>query len=81
MMCGPALLSALSAEGLVDEYVLDVRPVALGRGVHLFRDLPLPIGLSLVSARVFPYGVNLQVYRPDYQAVAARLSLLHVYAA
>jgi dihydrofolate reductase len=65
LMCGPALLSALSAEGLVDEYMLDVYPVALGRGVHLFRDLPEPMALSLVSSRRFPQGVTVQVYKPE----------------
>lgn len=68
LMCGPALLSALSVEGLVDEYMLDVYPIALGHGVHLFRDIPTPIALSLVSSRRFPQGVNVHVYKPEYDS-------------
>jgi len=68
LMCGPALLSALSARELVDEYMLDVYPIALGQGVHLFRDIPNPIALSLVGSRQFPQGVNLHVYKPQYDS-------------
>jgi riboflavin biosynthesis pyrimidine reductase len=67
-MCGPALLSTLSAHGLVDEYMLDVYPIALGDGVRLFGDLPRPIPLSLLGSREFPQGVTLQVYRPQYHS-------------
>ena len=68
LMCGPALLAALSADRLVDDYMLDLYPIALGRGVHLFGDLPAPIRLSLVSTREFPHGVNVQVYKPGYDS-------------
>ena len=68
-MCGPALLSVLSADALVDEYVLDVYPVALGHGVHLFRDIAEPIALSLVRSCEFPQGVNVRVYEPAYDRV------------
>jgi len=54
------LLATLSAEGLVDEYMLDVYPIALGNGVHLVRDIPEPITLSRVSSRQFPHGVNVR---------------------
>ncbi len=30
LMCGPSLLAALSDRGLVDRYMLDVSPIALG---------------------------------------------------
>jgi dihydrofolate reductase len=66
LMCGPALLSTLSAKRLVDKYMLDVYPVALGRGVHLFRDIARPIVLSHLSSRRFPHGVNVNVYKPEY---------------
>jgi dihydrofolate reductase len=66
LMCEPALLSTLSAKRLVDKYMLDVYPVALGRGVHLFRDIARPIVLSHLSSRRFPQGVNVNVYKPDY---------------
>ena len=71
LMCGPALLSTLSAHRLVDEYMLDVYPIALGVGVHLFRDLPNGIPVSLTRSRQFPQGVNLHIYKPQYDTAAA----------
>ena len=68
LMCGPALLSALSANRLVDEYMLDVYPVAFGHGVHLFRDIRHPIALTHVTSRRFPQGVNVHVYKPEYDS-------------
>jgi dihydrofolate reductase len=65
LMCGPALPSALSVEGLVDEYMLDVYPIAVGRGVHFFRDIPGPIALSQVNSLRFPQGVDVHVYEPQ----------------
>jgi dihydrofolate reductase len=72
LMCGPALLSTLSAKRLVDKYMLDVYPVALGRGVHLFRAIARPIVLSHLSSRRFPQGVNVNVYKPEYVTSKAR---------
>jgi dihydrofolate reductase len=62
LMCGPALLGALAAQNLVDEYMLDVYPIAIGRGVHLWRDLPQPVDLSLVETRPFPNHVVVNTY-------------------
>jgi hypothetical protein len=44
--------------------VLDVYPIALGRGVHLFREIPELIALRLVGSRQFPQGVNVHLYEP-----------------
>jgi dihydrofolate reductase len=68
LMCGPALLSTVSAERLVDKYILDVYPLALGHGVHLFGELSAPVPLSLLSSRPFPGGVDVQVYEPQYES-------------
>jgi dihydrofolate reductase len=50
--------------GLVDEYQLKVYPVALGRGLALFKDLRAPLGLRLQSARAFDSGVVVHSYAP-----------------
>lgn len=62
LMCGPSLLATLA--DLVDEYQLDVYPIALGQGTHLWRDLPEPRELHLAGSRPFPGDVLLTTYRP-----------------
>jgi len=61
---GAAFARSLIAQNLVDEYVLLVYPIALGRGVPIFSDLPAPRPLELVSSRTFPLGAVAQIYRP-----------------
>lgn len=68
LMCGPALLATLTEQGLVDGYMLDVYPIALGRGVHLWRDLPKPADLQLLRAQPLPNDVVLNVYALRQQA-------------
>jgi dihydrofolate reductase len=50
--------------GLVDEYRLLVHPVALGRGLPLFSDLPQAVDLQLLSARRFEGGAIAHIYQP-----------------
>lgn len=61
---GAAFARSLIAQNLVDEYVLLVYPIALGKGVPIFSDLPAPRPLELVSSRTFPLGAAAQIYRP-----------------
>ncbi|MBO9709740.1 MAG: dihydrofolate reductase family protein [Caulobacter sp.] len=61
---GVRFARSLVAQGLVDQFVLAVAPVALGRGQALFSDLAAPLRLELVSARAFPGGAMAQAYRP-----------------
>ena len=61
---GVSFARSLVARGLVDEFVLGVHPIALGKGHALFSDLAAPQPLTLVSSRAFPGGVVAQVYRP-----------------
>lgn len=61
---GAAFARSLIAENLVDEYVLLVYPIALGRGVPIFSDLPAPRPLELVRSKTFPLGAVAQIYRP-----------------
>jgi dihydrofolate reductase len=61
---GAGFARSLVRLGLVDEYQLLVHPVARGRGLPLFSDLPKPIALHLVSATTFPSGAIAHVYRP-----------------
>ena len=61
---GASFARSLVASGAVDQYVLLVHPVVLGKGLPLFNDLPAPRILKLVSSTTFPRGTVAQIYRP-----------------
>ena len=62
---GAAFARSLIAENLVDEYALLLHPIALGKGVPIFSDLPAPRPLKLISSKAFPRGLIAQIYRPS----------------
>jgi dihydrofolate reductase len=57
------LTSVLLGEGLVDEVVLMVYPILLGRGKRFFSDTVDPRELAFVSTKVTPTGVLINTYR------------------
>lgn len=57
------LTSVLLEQGLVDEVVLIVYPVLLGRGKRLFSENAAPRELALVSTKATPTGVLINTYR------------------
>jgi len=57
------LTSPLLGQGLVDEVVLIVYPVLLGRGKRFFSDSVDARELALVSTKSTPTGVLINVYR------------------
>jgi class 3 adenylate cyclase/dihydrofolate reductase len=61
------LANALMAHDLFDEYRLQVYPIVLGSGKHLFADRIASHPLRLVGTRAFPSGVVLLTYRPEGQ--------------
>lgn len=61
---GVRFARSLVAQGLVDQFVLIVAPVALGQGLPLFSELAAPRALRLVSSKAFPGGAMAQTYRP-----------------
>jgi dihydrofolate reductase len=64
IVCGSSTLtSVLLDQGLVDEVVLIVYPVLLGRGKRFFSDNVDPRELALVSTMTTPTGVLLNTYR------------------
>jgi dihydrofolate reductase len=62
---GARFAQAVTRLGLVDEYWLLVHPVALGAGLAMFKDLPKPIDLKLVSVKAFSGGTVAKTYRPS----------------
>jgi dihydrofolate reductase len=61
---GASFARSLVAQGLVDQYDLQVHPVALGKGLPVFSDLAVPRPLKLMSSKAFPAGSVAQIYRP-----------------
>ena len=60
---GYTLAQALTRARLVDEYRLQIRPVALGSGEPMFRDLERGQRLELVDCTPYPDGSVISVYR------------------
>jgi dihydrofolate reductase len=67
------LTTVLLEQGLVDEVVLIVYPVLLGRGKRFFSDSADPRELALVSSKVMPTGVFINTYR-HVGSLSAKLS-------
>ncbi|MGI4875492.1 MAG: dihydrofolate reductase family protein [Janthinobacterium lividum] len=64
LVCGSSTLtSLLLGQGLVDEVLLLVYPVLLGRGKRFFSDTADPCELAFVSTQATPTGVLLNTYR------------------
>lgn len=57
------LTSVLLEQGLVDEVVLIVYPVLLGRGKRFFSDSAAPRELAFVGTKTTPTGLLLNTYR------------------
>jgi dihydrofolate reductase len=57
------LTSVLLGQGLVDEVVLIVYPVLLGRGKQFFSDRGDPLELAFVSTMTSPTGLLMNTYR------------------
>ena len=55
--------AVLFGQGLVDEVVLCVIPVLLGRGKRFFPDRVSPHKLEFVSSKATPTGVLINTYR------------------
>ena len=64
---GAEIASAFMQLGLIDEYWLYLRPIILGGGKPMFRELHDKINVKLVETRTFGSGVVLLRYRhADY---------------
>ena len=60
---GYTFAQALTRADLVDEYRLVTRPVALGSGEPMFKNLPMGRRLSLIEATPYPDGTVISIYR------------------
>ncbi len=60
---GYTFAQALTRANLVDEYRLVTRPVALGSGEPMFKDLSVGRRLQLAEATPYPDGTVISIYR------------------
>ena len=61
---GASFARSLAAHGLIDEYRINVQPVALGDGLPLLHGLDEPLRLELVSSTAWADGPITQTYVP-----------------
>jgi serine phosphatase RsbU (regulator of sigma subunit)/dihydrofolate reductase len=64
VMGSGTLISVLLDNGLADEVVLLVNPIALGKGKRFFEGGSLPRGFALGSSRSLPSGIVVNIYKP-----------------
>jgi dihydrofolate reductase len=61
---GAGFARSLAAHGLIDEYRINVQPVAFGDGLPLLHGLDAPLRLELVSSTAWADGPVTQTYVP-----------------
>ena len=59
---GASFARSLAVHGLIDEYRINVQPVALGDGLPLLHGLPEPQRLELISSTAWADGPITQTY-------------------
>lgn len=62
LLGGAALAASFFNEGLVDEMILSVMPLVLGKGLPLFTNIETPLPLKLENMTSFPNGVIQMTY-------------------
>lgn len=62
-----SIVSALTRLSLIDEYILWLHPVVLGKGKLLFGDAVIASGLRLIRSKTFGTGVIILNYRFERQ--------------
>jgi serine phosphatase RsbU (regulator of sigma subunit)/dihydrofolate reductase len=63
VMGSGTLISVLLDNGLADEVVLMVNPIALGKGKRFFEGGSLPRGFALGGSRSLPSGILVNIYK------------------
>lgn len=59
----PSASYALMQEGLIDDFWLFINPVVLGQGIPLFKNVKVPLRLTLATSKAFPSGVVCMHYQ------------------
>ena len=61
---GAGFVSSLIRKGLIDEYHLFINPVAIGKGMTIFKDSETMTNLKLVESKAFDCGIVMNFYKP-----------------
>ena len=61
---GASFARSLVEHGLIDEFILVIHPVLLGKGLPLFSTLPVPLYLELKNTTNFKSGIIGNIYVP-----------------
>lgn len=59
-----SIVSQLTGLGMIDEYLLAINPVILGKGNHLFQQQEKPLHWQLIETRSFTNGLIILRYKP-----------------
>jgi len=59
-----SIITQLAEQGLIDEYLVMVDPVALGDGTPILKGIRQKLDLQLINTRTFKSGVVLLCYQP-----------------
>ncbi|MHC1776209.1 MAG: dihydrofolate reductase family protein [Lentimicrobium sp.] len=59
-----SILSQFAANGLIDDYLIMIDPLAIGSGTPIFKGIPHQLSLNLKNVQTFKSGVILLHYIP-----------------
>ncbi|MBI5204563.1 MAG: dihydrofolate reductase [Nitrospirae bacterium] len=54
---GSEIISQLLNKGLIDEFIISVHPIAIGKGIPLFKELKKPLDLKFKKQKAFDSGL------------------------
>ncbi|MFZ4621161.1 MAG: dihydrofolate reductase family protein [Bacteroidota bacterium] len=60
---GAEIVQLMQKDSLIDEYIVSIIPILLGKGIRLFKDAHIRKDLQLVSCRSFDTGLVQMHYR------------------
>ncbi len=61
---GASFARSLVESGLIDEFILLIHPVFLGKGLSVFSSLQIPLFLTLTNTTTFRSGITGNIYVP-----------------
>ena len=59
---GAGFVSSLIKEGLIDEFHLFINPIAIGKGLTIFSDLPDKLKLKMTKSKKYDCGIIVNSY-------------------
>lgn len=59
-----SIITQFADAGLIDEYQIMIDPVAIGKGIPIFKDMNSKLVLHLEKVKTFKSGVVLLFYKP-----------------